>query len=611
MHVLLVHQAFATPDEAGGTRHYEIGRHLVDVGHDFTTVTSRTNYQTRKVWTGGDTESPSRFQVRRIWSIDAVGSGFVRRLFAFFSFMVSALYYGLRVNRVEVVWGTSPPIFQALSAFLLSKIKRVPFVLEIRDLWPDFAVVTGVLRNPGLIFIARHLERFLYRHADLLIVNSPAYVDWVIERGAAPHKVILIPNGVDVGTFDGADGLRARNAMEIRDEFVVMYAGAHGLANNLNFMIDTAVRLRDHQNIIFVLVGDGRDKARIERRVDVEGLTNVRLISAVSKSEVPDYLAAADLCFAALEPVPLFDMTYPNKVFDYMAAGRPTILAIDGVIRDVIEKASGGTFVAPDDADRAAAEIVRYEEDRELCRTEGENALRYVQENFDRRGQAEQAENAFRRVLRDDVMTGFVGRYAKRYLDLIGGTIALILLTIPFVLTAIAIKIDSRGPVFFRQERVGQHGRLYRPWKFRTMVVDASETGLGLNVEEGDSRITKIGRILRATSADELPQLFDVLLGRMSLVGPRPTLPYQVDRYTDEQRRRLLSKPGITGLAAIKGRNAIPWVERIQLDIKYIDHWSLWADIKIILVTPWTAWVSRKGIYGEGGQNDDFGGTPQ
>jgi lipopolysaccharide/colanic/teichoic acid biosynthesis glycosyltransferase len=97
----------------------------------------------------------------------------------------------------------------------------------------------------------------------------------------------------------------------------------------------------------------------------------------------------------------------------------------------------------------------------------------------------------------------------------------------------------------------------------------------------------------------------------MSLVGPRPTLPYQVDRYTDEQRRRLLSKPGITGLAAIKGRNAIPWVERIQLDIKYIDHWSLWADIKIILVTPWTAWVSRKGIYGEGGQNDDFGGTPQ
>ena len=143
------------------------------------------------------------------------------------------------------------------------------------------------------------------------------------------------------------------------------------------------------------------------------------------------------------------------------------------------------------------------------------------------------------------------------------------------------------------------------------MVTDAAKSGLGLNVEQRDPRITRVGRVLRALSADELPQMFDVLIGRMSLVGPRPTLPYQVERYTEEQRRRLLAKPGITGLAATSGRNAIPWVERIRLDINYIDNWSLWSDIKIILVTPWAAWVSRKGIYGEGGVNDDFGGTPE
>ncbi len=611
MHVLLMHQAFATPAEAGGTRHYEIGRHLVNSGHRFTAITSRINYQTREEWQGDDTETPDGIEVSRIWAIASVGGNFVNRLLAFVSFMISGVITGVGVRRVDLVWGTSPPIFQALGAYIVARFTRVPFVLEIRDLWPDFAVVTGVLRNPVLIFASRRLERFLYRSADLLIVNSPAYVDWVIDRGAAPQKVVLIPNGVDAASFDGGNGAEAREAMAIRDEFVVMYAGAHGLANHLDLLLDAADRLSDRDDILVVLVGDGHDRPRLMERVVGEGLTNVRMIPAISKAEMPDYLAAADVCIAALEPVPLFDMTYPNKVFDYMAAGRPTVLAIDGVIRDVIEEASAGTFVRPDDPDGVANAIVRYEGDRENCRREGENAQRFVGDRFDRREQAEMAETVFRRVLRDHVMTGMIGRIAKRTLDLVGAILALVVLAVPFLLTALAIKIDSRGPVFFRQERVGRHGRLFSPWKFRSMVTDAAKSGLGLNVEQRDPRITRVGRVLRAVSADELPQIFDVLIGRMSLVGPRPTLPYQVERYTEEQRRRLLAKPGITGLAATSGRNAIPWVERIRLDINYIDNWSLWSDIKIILVTPWAAWVSRKGIYGEGGVNDDFGGTPE
>jgi lipopolysaccharide/colanic/teichoic acid biosynthesis glycosyltransferase len=611
MHALLIHQAFATPAEAGGTRHYEIGRHFVNSGHRFTAITSHINYQTREEWQVDDTGTLGGIEVSRVWSIASVGGGFVNRLLAFVSFMVSAIIAGVGVRRVDLVWGTSPPIFQALGAYFVARLTRVPFVLEIRDLWPDFAVVTGVLRNPVLIFVSRRLERFLYRSADLLIVNSPAYVDWVIDRDAAPQKVVLIPNGVDVSSFDGGNGADAREAMDIGDEFIVMYAGAHGLANHLDLLLDAADRLSDRDDILIVLVGDGRDRLRLMQRVTTEGLTNVRMIPAVSKAEMPDYLAAADICIAALEPVPLFDMTYPNKIFDYMAAGRPTVLAIDGVIRDVIEEASAGTFVRPDDPDGVAAAIARYEGDRDICLSEGENARRFVKERFDRREQAELAETVFRRVLRDNVMTGLVGRLTKRTLDLVGATLALIVLAVPFLLTVLAIKIDSHGPVFFRQERVGRHGRLFSPWKFRSMVNHASESGLGLNVEQRDPRITRVGRVLRALSVDELPQIFDVLIGRMSLVGPRPTLPYQVERYTEEQRRRLLAKPGITGLAAISGRNAISWVERIQLDINYIDRWSLWSDIKIILLTPWAAWVSRKGIYGEGGVNDDFGGTPE
>ena len=611
MHVLLIHQTFATPKSPGGTRHYEIGRHLVDSGHRFTAVTSHINYQTRKPWPDDDDEFPAGFRVERTWSTAGRDNSFVSRLLAFFSFMASAVVTGVRVRNVDVVWGTSPPLFQALGAYIVAKIKRVPFVLEIRDLWPDFAVVTGVLQNPALIYVSRRLESFLYTRADLLIVNSPAYVDWVIERGAAPQKVELIPNGVDVRLFDGADGTGARREMGIGEKFVAMYAGAHGLANHLDLILDAAALLRDRKDILLVLVGDGRDKEHLEARVRSEDLHNVRMFPAVNKAEIPGYLAAADVCIAVLKPVPLFDMTYPNKVFDYMAAGRPTVLAIDGVIRDVVEEASGGVFVPPDDADGVATAITRYAADDELRRRHGENARSFVRDRFDRRDQAGQAERTFQRALRDDVMTGLIGRTAKRAVDLIGATVALLLLAVPFLLTAIAIKIDSRGPVYFRQERVGRHGRRFRPWKFRTMVADAESIGLGLNVEQGDTRITRVGRLLRAVSADELPQIFDVLLGRMSLVGPRPTLPYQVERYTEAQRRRLLAKPGITGLAVINGRNSIPWPERIIFDVQYIDRWSIWSDIKIILLTPWATWVSRHGIYGEDGVNDDFGGTPQ
>ncbi|MBI4200761.1 MAG: sugar transferase [Chloroflexi bacterium] len=198
----------------------------------------------------------------------------------------------------------------------------------------------------------------------------------------------------------------------------------------------------------------------------------------------------------------------------------------------------------------------------------------------------------------------------KRLLDLLGATIGLALLAIPFALTALAIKLDSTGPVFFRQERVGRNGRKFKPWKFRTMVEGAVNIGLGHTVARDDPRITRVGNILRKTGFDELPQLINVLKGDMSLVGPRPTWPHQVERYDEFQRRRLLAKPGLTGLAVVRGRNTLSWEERIKLDNWYIDHCSIWLDIKILALTPWKVLVTREGLYGEGGVNEDFGSNP-
>lgn len=177
--------------------------------------------------------------------------------------------------------------------------------------------------------------------------------------------------------------------------------------------------------------------------------------------------------------------------------------------------------------------------------------------------------------------------FLKRLVDIAVSAIGLALLAFPFTAVALAIKLDSNGPAFFRQERVGQHGRKFSIWKFRTMVLGAEFKGARYGFVKDDSRITRVGRFLRRTGIDELPQLVNVLRGEMSLVGPRPALPYQMKLYTDEQKRRLEVRPGITGLTLIRGRNELPWSRRIQYDLEYVARASLLLDLMILAKTVW------------------------
>jgi lipopolysaccharide/colanic/teichoic acid biosynthesis glycosyltransferase len=174
---------------------------------------------------------------------------------------------------------------------------------------------------------------------------------------------------------------------------------------------------------------------------------------------------------------------------------------------------------------------------------------------------------------------------ASRALDLLVASLALVLGSPLLALAAILIKLESRGPVFYRQRRVGRGGRPFDLWKLRTMVPGAETMGAGIYVVEGDPRITRTGRLLRRFSLDELPNLINVVRGEMAMVGPRPTVQEQVDRYTDRQRRRLEVKPGITGWAQVNGRTSLPWPERIELDVWYVEHRSLRLDLRILART--------------------------
>lgn len=184
----------------------------------------------------------------------------------------------------------------------------------------------------------------------------------------------------------------------------------------------------------------------------------------------------------------------------------------------------------------------------------------------------------------------------KRFIDIMVALVGILLCSPVYLIISVLIKLTSKGTVFFCQDRLGKDARVFRLYKFRTMVPGAINIGSGLSVGEGDSRITPVGALLRKTSLDELPQLFNVLKGDISLVGPRPTVPQHLEYYGPFERRRLEMRPGITGLAMVNGRGSIPWSKRIEYDVQYIENFSLWLDLKILLRTAIVV-LKQEGVY--------------
>jgi glycosyltransferase involved in cell wall biosynthesis len=283
-------------------------------------------------------------------------------MWAFFAFTLSAATAVLRCGRADVVIATSPPLVTAVPGWLAAVRFRAPFVFEIRDLWPESAVTTGVLRaGAPLTRLLYALERWACRRADRINVLTPAFRDDLVRRGLAPPgKIIFVPNGADLDLFEpGPPDLTLRAELGWGSRFVVMYAGAHGRANAIGQLVDAAVLLRDRPDVLIALVGDGPERRQHEERARALGLTNILFHGAQPKERMPALVRACDVGAAVLQDNPTFRTVYPNKVFDYMACERPTLLAIDGVARQLVcEEAGAGVFARPEDA-AALSEAIR------------------------------------------------------------------------------------------------------------------------------------------------------------------------------------------------------------------------------------------------------------
>jgi lipopolysaccharide/colanic/teichoic acid biosynthesis glycosyltransferase/glycosyltransferase involved in cell wall biosynthesis len=464
------------------------------------------------------------------------------------------------------------------------------------------------------------MEKFLCYFTHLVFTQSNEDAVTAVKEGiCSENKVICIGNGVDIERFTyhpEPNGARAPLGLAAPDKvigFVGRMVAEKGIVELVEAMKKVIKVLPEAK---LLLVGDTllSDRDRDTKLVIKNMLAQDDLASHVIFTgfieDIPGVMKAIDLF-----TLPSYREGMPRSLIEAMASGKPVVATNIRGCREEVVPGSTGLLVPVKDSAALAKAIVSVLSDPELALRMGVEGRRRACELFDERIILDKQVKAYTEIIRrrqehlssseKTMACKKVQLALKRAADITISFVSLTILAIPFLAIAALIKMDSKGSVFFRQERVSKGGKSFLIWKFRTMENNAVNHGLGLNVASNDSRITRIGKLLRF-GLDELPQIINVLSGEMSLVGPRPTLRYQVDKYGDFERQRLLAKPGITSLAVVSGRNLLSWNERIKLDVEYVTDWSLWLDVKIIIKTFWAVLVTRKGIYGADGVNDDF-----
>jgi glycosyltransferase involved in cell wall biosynthesis len=395
MNILLIHQYFLEEDDPGGSRWNEFSRIWTDQGHNVTVLGGMMHYngKEKKPEYKGKyfvKKQQGAVTVYRCHVSEAYNKSFIGRLWGYFSFMFSAFYAGMfkAKGRYDVVIVTSPPLFVGATGYLISRLKRIPFVFEVRDLWPESAIDTGVLTNKLVIRLAYWVEAFIYRTATLINVLTPAFFNALRDKkGIAANKLIQISNAADFSLSEKLLRDFDRNAFrqqhDLEGHFVITYVGAHGVANHLEQLLDAGVALSD-TNVLFLLIGQGMEKERLVKMATERNVKNVRFLDSVPKAEVFRYILASEMGASVLKRVDTFKTVYSNKTFDYMSCKKPILMAIDGVSRELVEAAGAGVYVEPENTEEYNRIIRQYLENPQRLKDEGESGYRFAQQNFDR-----------------------------------------------------------------------------------------------------------------------------------------------------------------------------------------------------------------------------------
>jgi glycosyltransferase involved in cell wall biosynthesis len=391
MRILFLTHNFPPEANAVAIRTYEHAKLWVKMGHQVEVVTCAPNHPKGKLYEGFRNKLLQREQmdgidVVRVWSYLAANEGVVLRSLNYLSFPLSAIAQSWRLARPDIIVSSSPQMLTALSGYLISRLKRVPWVLEIRDLWPASIVAVGALKRGPVVRGLEALERFAYRNADHIVSVTRSFVDHFEALGVPREKVSVIPNGADIALFAEPRYDAALAAeLGVTGKFVAAYVGTHGMAHSLTTVLDAAERLRGRDDIRFLLVGSGAEQARLRARRDAMGLANVIMLDQQPRQRMPAIWGLANASIVHLRKTPLFRAVIPSKIFEAMAAGVPTLLGVEGEAAGIITDAGAGLLFEPENAGALAEAVTRLAENPDLAKSLGANGRRAAAEHYDRR----------------------------------------------------------------------------------------------------------------------------------------------------------------------------------------------------------------------------------
>lgn len=418
MRIVFLSHYFPPEVNAPASRTYEHCAEWVRAGHEVTVVTCAPNHPRGVLYDGYENrwfqaQSLSGIQVIRLWTYLSPNEGFLRRTLNYVSYMFSVVLAIPRLPKPDVVISTSPQFFNGLAGYFVSRLKRAPWVLEIRDLWPDSILAVGAIKNRTIIRVLEMLEMFAYRKAELIVPVTDAFKQYMIQKGIDAEKISVIKNGVNLQLFQPNDQSSSvtnelSRELGLEGRFVAAYVGTHGMAHHLDTILDAAAII-DNKDILFLMVGDGAERARLLGKRDKMGLKNVVMLEQLPKARMPALWSLTNLSLVVLKRSDTFKAVIPSKIFESMAMEVPIILAVEGESQAIIEESGAGICVQPESAEQLSDAVLRLNEQPDLTARLGRNGRRYVEAHFSRAKLAKDYE----KLLLSIIQSGGASHYQR------------------------------------------------------------------------------------------------------------------------------------------------------------------------------------------------------
>lgn len=403
MKILFIHQFFTKEDEPGEVRHIAMFKYLLEKGYEFTIIGGSLNYLTGKNapdFKGLFQEKelvPEKIKLIRVYIPVTYRKGFLGKILCYMSFLLLSIIASLKTGPCDMLLTTSPSLLTAMAGYIISKLKGIPFILEVRDLWPKAAVEMGLVKNRLLIYLASCLEKFLYKTARRIVVITQGYADYIASRGISSSKINIVYNGVDEWMVDYPEDSEIPEDMKIFSEkFIVMHVGAIGKFNYLHDLLYSVELLEEGDKFAFVFIGEGAEKEKLITYAMEKNMTNIHFLGMRKRQEMAKYLNAAHVTVAIYPPIPTGKLLLQNKVLDYLAMGKPVLLvAEEGDTGNIIEKGHCGFRLGRTHREMAD-KLAWCLHNMELCKEMGKHGRDYVREHLNRRKLSEEMDKIFK-----------------------------------------------------------------------------------------------------------------------------------------------------------------------------------------------------------------------